>query len=144
MYFATKEIRKAVYYGKTIIHEIDTAHPVDARITNQGLVMFDTPNIFPEYFFISIPMFDDTIHQEIDEWLHVMKYSNTKKEFKSPYMQKIQDRLAVLKMDDDERNNYFHYLKEAVHSEDVIASAREKGVKAGMRKRDIAIAKNLL
>ena len=67
LYFSTKEMQKPIYHGKTIIHEIDTQHPVDVKIANEGMVIFNTPNIFPEYFFISVPMFDDVINAEIDE-----------------------------------------------------------------------------
>jgi len=134
LYFTTKQMQRPIYHGKTIIHEVDTAHPVDIRIANQGLIMFDTPNIFPEYFFISVPMFDDVIHGEIDEWLYVMKHSDTKESFKSPYMKKVAERLTVLKMNTDERNTYFHYLKEAVHSQDVLTAAEAKGEARGVEK----------
>ena len=134
LYFATKNMQKPIYHGKTIIHEIDTAHPVNIRVANQGLVIFDTPNLFPEYFFLSVPMFNDVISQEIDEWLYVMKHSETKKDFKSPYMQKVEERLSVLKMSNEERKIYYHYLKEAVHSQDILTAALEKGRAEGIAK----------
>lgn len=87
-----------------------------------------------------MPLFNDKIQQEIDEWLYVMKHSEVPKHFKSPYMQKVEKRLAVLKMSQNERNKYFKYLKESVHNEDVIESAVEKGKK----EEKIVIAKNLL
>lgn len=127
LYFFTQEMKKPIYHGKTIIHEIDTAHPVNVRIANQGLVMFEHKNVFPEYFFISIPLFDEVIHQEIDEWLYMMKHSEVREDFKSPYMQKVKERLAVLKMSDADRLDYYRYLKEAVHSQDVLMAAETKG-----------------
>jgi predicted transposase/invertase (TIGR01784 family) len=134
LYFSTQEMRKPIYHGKTIIHEIDTAHPVTMRIANQGLVMFEHRNIFPEYFFISIPLFDEKIYQEIDEWLYMMKHSEVRSDFKSPYMEKVKERLAVLKMSDEERAEYYNYLKEAVHSQDVLTAAEQKGEKRGIEK----------
>jgi hypothetical protein len=59
---------------------------------------FDAHNIFPEYFVISVPLFNDIIKDELDEWLYMMKHSEVKEEFKSPYMKKVADRLSVLKM----------------------------------------------
>lgn len=144
LYFTIKQMLKPIYHGKTIIHEVDTAHPVDVRIANQGLVMFDSPNIFPEYFFISVPMFDDVINGEIDEWLYVMKHSDTKENFKSPYMKKVAERLAVLKMNTDERNTYFHYLKEAVHSQDILSAAEAKGEAKGVEKTALNMIKQKL
>lgn len=148
LYFSTKEMQKPIYHGKTIIHEIDTAHPIDVRIANQGLVMFENHNIFPEYFFISVPLFNDIINQEIDEWLYVMKHSEVKGDFKSPYMTKVAERMNVLKMNDEERNEYIHYLKQAVHSQDTLSAAEAKGeargIEKGIEKRNIEVAINML
>jgi hypothetical protein len=41
LYFSTKEMQKPIYHGKTIIHEIDTQHPVDVKIANEGMVIFN-------------------------------------------------------------------------------------------------------
>jgi predicted transposase/invertase (TIGR01784 family) len=144
LYFSTQEMKKPIYHGKTILYEVDTAHPVNFRIANQGLVMFEHRNIFPEYFFISIPLFDEVIHQEIDEWLYMMKHSEVRKDFKSPYMKKLAERLAVLKMNDDDRMDYYRYLKEAVHSQDVLMAAREKGKTEGIREGIERVARSML
>ena len=148
LYFSTKEMLKPIYHGKTIIHEVDTKHPVDVRIANEGLVIFNTPNVFPEYFFISVPMFDDIINSEIDEWLYVMKHSDIKQSFKSPYMAKVAERLAVIKMSAAERNEYIYYQKQSVHSQDILQAAETKGKvegKAeGKAEEKIEIAKKML
>lgn len=134
LYFSTKEMQKPIYHGKTIIHEVDTKHPVDVNIANEGLVIFNTPNVFPEYFFISVPMFDDVINAEIDEWLYVMKHSDIKEGFKSPYMTKVAERLSVIKMSAAERNEYIYYQKQSVHSQDIIKAAEVKGEAKGVAK----------
>ena len=148
LYFSTKEMQKPIYHGKTIIHEVDTKNPVDVNIANEGLVIFNTPNVFPEYFFISVPMFDDVINTEIDEWLYVMKHSDIKEGFKSPYMAKVMERLAVIKMSTDERNEYIYYQKQSVHSQDVIKAAEIKGKlegkSEGKAEEKVEIAKSIL
>jgi predicted transposase YdaD len=128
LYFSTKGMEKPIYHGKTIVHAVDTKHPVDIKIANEGLVIFNTPNIFPEYFFISVPMFNDVINSEIDEWLYVMKHSEIRKGFKSPYMTKVAERLSVIKMSSEERNEYIYYQKQSVHSQDILSAAENKGV----------------
>jgi predicted transposase/invertase (TIGR01784 family) len=133
LYFSTQQMKKPIYHGQTIVHEIDTANPVTLRIANQGLVLFKHQNVFPDYFFISIPRFNEVIHQEIDEWLYVMKRCEVRKDFKSPYMKKVMERLSVLKMTSEERTDYYHYLKEAVHSQDVLMAAEEKGKSEGIQ-----------
>ena len=144
LYFSTREMLKPIYHGKTIVHEVDTKHPVDVRIANEGLVIFNTPNVFPEYFFISVPMFDDIINSEIDEWLYVMKHSEIKQGFKSPYMAKVAERLAVIKMSAEERNEYIYYQKQSVHSQDILQSAEAKGKVEGKIEEKMEIAKNML
>lgn len=144
LYFTSQQMQKPIYHGKTIIHEVDSKHPVAVRIANQGLVMFENHNVFPEYFFISVPMFDDVITAEIDEWLYVMKHSATRADFKSPYMHKVSERLAEVKMSTAERNSYYRYLKEAVHSQDVLAAAKDKGRQEGAREKAVEIAKIML
>jgi len=140
LYFSTKGMQKPIYHGKTIVHEVDTKHPVDVSIANEGLVIFNTPNVFPEYFFISVPMFDDIINSEIDEWLYVMKHSDIKQSFKSPYMAKVAERLAVIKMSAAERNEYIYYQKQSVHSQDILQAAETKGKAEGIQE----IAKKML
>jgi len=140
LYFSTKEMLKPIYHGKTIVHEVDTKHPVDVRIANERLVIFNTPNVFPEYFFISVPMFDDVINSEIDEWLYVMKHSDIKQSFKYPYMAKVAERLAVIKMSAAERNEYIYYQKQSVHSQDILQAAETKGKAEGIQE----IAKKML
>jgi predicted transposase YdaD len=104
------------------------------RIANQGLVVYEHHNVFPEYFFISVPLFNDVVNSELTEWLYVMKHSDIGKDFKSPYMQKVAERLSVLKMDTEERNAYFHYLKEAVQAQDTLTSAKLEGEQIGIEK----------
>lgn len=147
LYFVPPQMKKPIVHGKTIIHEIDTSHPLDLTIANQGLVMFNVQNVFPEYFFISIPLFDDVIHQEIDEWLYVAKNSEIKDDFKSAYMHKVSERLKVLKMTTDERNGYIRYMKEMVDKQVTLSAAEAKGIAIGeargAAKRDAEIVLNL-
>ena len=95
--------------------------------------IFDLHNIFPEYFVISIPLFDDVIKQEIDEWLYLMKHSEVKESFKSPYMQKVAQRLNILKMSNAERNIYDSYIMESMKGRDYLVSAEERGRGEGIQ-----------
>ena len=148
LYFVPKEMQKPIYHGKTIVHEVDNHKPLDLRIANEGMVIFDSPNVFPEYFFISVPLFDDVIRAEIDEWLYLMKNSNTKSGSKSSYMKNVAERLSVVKMSTAERNEYIYYQKQAVHAQDVLQAAvsrgLEKGLEKGSAKKAIEIATNLI
>jgi hypothetical protein len=57
LYFIWGNIAKPLYYGKTIVHEVDTKNPIDLRIGDQGERFFDALHVLPEYIFISVPLF---------------------------------------------------------------------------------------
>jgi len=148
LYFPFGSMKSPIHHGKTIFHEVDTAHPQNVHIMDMGMQSFDAYNIFPEYFVISVPLFDDVIKTEIDEWLYMMKHSEVKEDFRSPYMQKIADRLNILTMSPAERSIYRASRNETLKERDYIVSAEEKGMKKGMEKgreeEKITIAINLI
>jgi len=144
LYFPFGNIKAPLHYGKTIFHEIDRVHPQSLHIADLGMKFFDTHNIFPEYFVISVPLFNDVIKDELDEWLYMMKHSEVKKDFKSPYMKKVADRLNILKMSPADRKEYTSYRNESLKERDYIVSAEEKGKAEGKTERDIEIARAML
>ena len=156
LYFPFGGMKAPIQHGKTVFHEVDTQHPQNVHIMDIGMQSFDAPNIFPEYFVISVPLFDDVIRNELDEWLYMMKHSEVKGDFKSPYMQRIANRLNVLKMSPAERNVYRASRNETLKERDYIVSAEEKGLQEGLEKgkaegisqgkaeRDIEIAREML
>jgi predicted transposase/invertase (TIGR01784 family) len=148
LYFAWGNMTKPLYHGKTIIREIDTKNPIDLHIADQGGRIYDASHIFPEYILISVPLFDDVVKKEIDEWLYIMKNSEVREDFKSPYMKKVAERLSILKMNAQEKDEYYRYLKETLTQRDVVTAAEEKGeargIEKGREERNIEIAKNLL
>lgn len=130
LYFTPFELTKTLYHGKTIFKEVDTHESVSLHLASLGGHIYDL-NILPEYFLISVPMFDNIVKQEIDEWLYVMKNSDTKEDFKSPYMKKVKERLSILKMNAQDKDAYYTYMKEVLTQRDVISAAEAKGKIAG-------------
>ena len=141
-----------LHHGKVIFHEIDNKHPIDIHLIDRGMQMFDAHNIFPEYFLISIPLFDDVIKAEIDEWLYLMKHSEVKDDFKSPYMKKAAERLSILKMSNQEREVYDTYVMDSMKGRDYLISAEAKGKAEGIsigeargeKKKAVEIARVML
>lgn len=129
LYFAVGNI--ALHHGKTVIKEIETQDKLTLHMkdpeTNEE---FDLTNIMPEYFFISVPMFNERIEKELDEWLYVMKHEQIPEKFTSKYMKKVKQKLEILKMSQTERYNY--YWQKKVYSdrdqlEYAIARGRAEG-----------------
>ena len=148
LYFAPKDrhltTNAPLHHGKVIFHEIDRNHPVDIHLADLSMRFFDAHNIFPEYFIISVPLFDDVIKEEIDEWLYLAKYSEVRPDFKSPYMKKVSERLNILKMTNEERREYDEYLNKSLKNRDYLVAAIGEGEAKGETRAKIEIAKNLL
>jgi hypothetical protein len=84
------------------------------------------------------------IRHEIDEWLYVMKHSEVKEDFKSPYMKKVEERLSILKMSEKEMDSYYRYMKETLLQRDHIVAAEEKGKAEGINLAAINMLKQKL
>ena len=149
LYFPIGNGNGAIYHGKTIIHEIESKDKLSLHIKNKETgKIFDATNILPEYFYISVPLFNDRLEKEIDDWLHVMKYDEVPKHYHSPYMKQVAEKLSILKMTQEERNNYSYYQKKIHTDRDQLEAAIQKGIEKGreegMAKRNIEIAKNMI
>jgi len=153
LYFPIGNGNGAIYHGKTIIHEIETNERLSVHIKNQETnEVFDATDILPEYFYISVPLFNDRLEREIDEWLHVMKYDEVPKNYHSPYMKQVAEKLNILKMTKAERASYSYYQKQIYNDRDELQAAeargvekgREEGREEGVEKRNIELAKEML
>jgi predicted transposase/invertase (TIGR01784 family) len=122
----------AIYHGKTIIHEIESKEKLTVHIKNQETgKFFDATDILPEYFYISVPLFNDRLEREIDEWLHIMKYDEVPSHYTSTYMSQVADKLSILKMTKEERENYTYYQKKIYNDRDELKAAEERGLAEG-------------
>ena len=145
LYFPIGNGNGAIYHGKTIIHEVETNEKLSVHIKNQQTgEIFDATDILPEYFYISIPQFNDRLEREIDDWLHVMKYDEIPENYHSPYMVQVAEKLSILKMTPEERANYSYYQKKLYSDRDELAAAEARGIEKGKNKKAIEIALNLL
>jgi len=140
LYFPFDNMKTPLYHGKTIFRELDKEHPVNLHIADMGGRIFDAYNVFPEYFVISVPVFNDVIKDELDEWLYIAKHSEVREDFKSPYMKKVAQRLNILTMTPAERKAYHEYMNKSLKERDYIVSAEEKGEE----KAKTEIAKKML
>ena len=67
LYFPVGSGNGAIYHGKTIIHEVETNERLTVHIKNRETGKeFDVCNILPEYFYISVPLFNDRLEPEDD------------------------------------------------------------------------------
>lgn len=121
--------RGAIHHGQTIIREMETKEKLTVHITDPKTkeIICDAADILPEYFFISVPLFNDRLEKEMDDWLYVLKYDDIPETYHSPYMQRVADKLSILKMTPDERNSYYAYMKQMYSDRDELQAAIIKG-----------------
>ncbi|MEA0971652.1 Rpn family recombination-promoting nuclease/putative transposase domain protein [Candidatus Megaera venefica] len=135
LYFPVGNGNGAIYHGKTIIHEIETNDKLSVHIKNQETgEVFDATDILPEYFYISVPLFNDRLEKEIDDWLHVMKYDEVPTNYHSPYMVQVAEKLSILKMTPEERARYSYYQKKLYNDRDELQAAETRGEARGEAK----------
>ena len=124
----------AIYHEKLSVH-----------IKNQETgEVFDATDILPEYFYISIPLFNDRLEKEIDDWLHIMKYDEIPNKYHSPYMKQVEEKLSILKMTKEERASYSYYQKKLHNDRDELNAAINRGREEGEKVKAFEIAKNLI
>lgn len=117
-----------IHHGQTDIRGIESREKLTVHLRNpETKAIIDATDILPEYFFISVPLFNDRLEKEIDDWLYVMKHDDVPKNFHSPYMQKVADKLSILKMTPAERNAYYAYMKQVYTDRDSLETALAKG-----------------
>ena len=145
LYFPIGTGSGAIYHGKTIIHEIETKERLSVHIKNQQTgEIFDATDILPEYFYISVPLFNDRLEKEIDDWLHVMKYDQVPKNYHSPYMKQVAEKLTILKMTPAERANYSYYQKKIYSDRDELQAAEARGKVKGKAEGKAELIKTMI
>lgn len=121
-----------IYHGKTMVKEIETGEHLNIEVIDKiTRKAYNVIDIFPEYIFISIPQFDDKLERELDEWLYAFKHEEIREDFKSPYMKQLSERLNILKMTSEERNEYFYYMKQVATQKNALDTALDKGKEEG-------------
>jgi hypothetical protein len=134
LYFPIGNNQGVIYHGKTIIHEIESQEKLSVHIKNPTTEeVYDASEILPEYLYISIPVFNDRIEREIDEWLYVMKHDEIPQPFRSKYMKQVAEKLSILKMSPAERAGYYNYLKKIYSDRDELQAAQAKGKAEGLK-----------
>ena len=144
LHFVPQNMEQPLYHGKTLFKGLGESGPVDIHISDLGGKIFDAHHVLPEYFVIAIPAFNDVIKQEIDEWLYVMKHSEVREDFHSPYMSQVAERLSILKLTPEERAFYYKEKFAALKARDYLAGAEERGIEKGREEREEEIAKQML
>ena len=100
--------------------------------------MVSPQDVFPEYYVIRVNEFNQLAVSPLEEWLQYLKDEYIKPDTTVPGLREARERLEYLRMSDEERRAYDHYLDTLVRDTDVmktkILEAEIKGRKEGLEK----------
>jgi len=133
LYFTLGEkVDDYVYYGNTEFRGIRTKSPLILRRKEKETIKtIETKDIYPEYYLIEVEKFENVIRTDLDEWIYFLKNESIRDDFKSKNIKKVEEKLDILKMTQEEKKRYERYLMNLADEIDIIESAREEGEKKG-------------
>jgi hypothetical protein len=104
-------------------------------------------DIYPEYYLIHVERFEDAIGSDLDEWIYMLKHSVVPANCQAKNLEKAKDKLALMKMDREQRQRYERYLMNMTDERGIINAAQNEGERRGREKglqeAKLEIAKNL-
>jgi len=103
----------------------------------------EVSEIFPEYYILKVNNFDDIANDTLDEWIYFLKNSEIKKEFKAKGLKKAAEKLDVMRLSDEKRKEYEHFINNRRAEESLVWNSRIEGEFKGKLEVKIEIARNM-
>ncbi len=127
-----------LYYGKTEFVGLNTHEKIDKDSEKvQKLIpkeaRYNSLEIYPEYYLIQVEKYQNVVENAIDEWIFWFKNEKIKEGSKSKNIEKVKEKLRVLKMNDEERKQYEYYLGRRASERDMVATTKEDGRNEGLK-----------
>ena len=101
---------------------------------------FVEKNIFPEYYLITVERYPNAVKKRIDEWVYLFKNSEIAVGSSSKNIDKAEQKLAQMNMNQEEKKRYEKYLTNLAKDRDVVNTAIEEGE----NKKAIEMAKEMI
>ena len=138
-YFELGQGTDYLYYGSTNFVGIHDQDILGLSETQKQLFEYQKINqIFPEYYLIRVGKFTDQIHDAIDEWIYMLKHSEVKPEFKSKNIQHATEKLRVMNLGSEQRQNYERFMDNMSYRASMLwsskAEGRLEGIQEGIQK----------
>ena len=125
---------KTHFIGKTKNDEIHQNTPFVKNLTLLKNTNFNKVAIYPEYYFIQIDKYQDEVKRTIDEWIYWFKNDKLREGSSSKHIDKVEEKLDMLHMSNNDRKHYDKYLENVAIDRNVLEGAIEEGMEKGMEK----------
>lgn len=132
-----------VYHGKldfTGLHNSRRVNIDSIFLVGYNKSRREEINIFPEYFIISMAIFDNQIKDSLDEWIYSFKNNEVKEGFKAQGIKEMSEKLDYISMKPEDQKLYNKYLEDLASDRSALEYAKSEGKIEGK----IEIARNLL
>jgi predicted transposase/invertase (TIGR01784 family) len=156
VYFDLGQGEDYLYHGTTRFIGLRRKDDLSLTQTQKKMFKAETPaDLFPEYYLIKVPKYDDQIRDTLDEWIYFLKNEEVRDDFKARGLQEAREKLNILKMNDNERAQYEAYLEDLRYQASMALSnygvghlegldeGRQKGLDEGIRQGKLATAQRM-
>ena len=121
-----------LYYGSTEFVGVNTKERLSKdSATIKKLIpkgaRYNVLEIYPEYYLIQVDKYQNVVKRAIDEWIYWMKNETIKVGSSSKNIQKVEEKLNILKMSKKERVIYENYLEKLAADRNILETALEDG-----------------
>jgi predicted transposase/invertase (TIGR01784 family) len=136
LYFNLGLGKDYVFYGNTEFRGMHDNEPLifRCRQADNTFLKLQSQDIFPEYYLINVERFADVMKTDLDEWIYLFKHAALPPHYQAKNLDKVREKLDVLKMSPEERHRYDLYLMALVNEQDAIDTALNKGLQQGREK----------
>ena len=95
--------------------------------------LYTVSQLSPEYIYVSLEQFEDTLKGDIAEWLYMLKNSEIREECEDRSLQKASKKLDILKMSSDELYDYERYGHDMSKRKNEVETGVARGISEGER-----------
>lgn len=123
-----------LYYRKTEFVGMNTNESINKNSRKvQNLIpknaRYNQIEIFPEYYLIQVNKYENIVRRAIDEWVYWMKNEKIKEGSTSKNIEKVNEKLSLLKMSPTQQKCYQRHLEKLASEMDMVETSRDEGRK---------------
>lgn len=152
VYFDLAQGKDYLYHGTTSFKGVYEQDELQLSANQrQAFELEQISDIYPEYYLIKVKQFQDIIREGFDEWAYFLKHEEIKDDFQAKNIHLAKEKLDVLKLPKEERQQYEAYLEGLRYEKSMfevnrmaaLLEGKELGLKEGRLEEKREMAANM-
>lgn len=148
VYFDLAQGKDYLYHGTSSFRGVYEHDELQLSANQRQAFKLDQiSDIYPEYYLIKVKQFHDIIRERFDEWAYFLKHEQIKDDFQAKNIHLAKEKLDVLKLPKEERQQYEAYLEGLRYEKSMFESNRMaaliEGEAIGLEKGKLEMARNM-